>query len=290
LDLQDFAQLAVSGIVTGLIVSLGALGITLVFGIARFANVAAGDMATLGAYAALVGATAGGSMLFGFAAGLVVAGLVGAALHLLVFRRLEGRPSIAFLVSSIGIAFVIRAVIGFAFGHGQNVFPVPLTRPYVFGEVRIGVVDVQVLAMTAAALVAAFAVLKFTSIGREMRAVADSIDLARVSGIRAKRVMIALWGMVGALSAVSGFALGLKSVIIPEMGWDTLLPAFAAAILGGLGSPVGAVIAGIALGFVQEVATPYLGFSYKIALSFFVILAVLLWRPNGLLGRTELVR
>lgn len=290
MDLQAFIQLALSGLVTGLIVSLGALGITLVFGIARFANVAAGDMATLGAYAALVGATTGGSMAFGYAAGLVIAAAAGAALHLLVFRRLEGRPSIAFLVSSIGVAFVIRAVIGFSFGHGQNVFPVPLTRPYIFGDIRVGVVDVQILAMTIAALAVAFGVLKLTAIGREMRAVADSVDLARISGIRAKRVMIALWVLVGALSAVSGFALGLKSVIIPEMGWETLLPAFAAAILGGLGSPVGAVIAGIVLGIVQEVATPYIGFSYKIALSFFVILAVLLWRPNGLFGRADLVR
>ncbi|WP_375458944.1 branched-chain amino acid ABC transporter permease [uncultured Enterovirga sp.] len=290
MDLSSFAQLAINGVVTGLIISLGALGITLVFGLARFANVAAGDMATLGAYAALVGASTSGSMTFGVGAALVATALVGACLHLAVYQRLEGRPSIAFLVCSIGVAFLIRSVVGFTFGHGQNVYPVPLTRPYIFGDVRIGVVDMQVFLMTVAALAVAFGILRFTAIGREMRAVADSIDLARLSGIKAQRVMIALWALVGCLSAVSGVALGLKAVIIPEIGWETLLPSFAAAILGGLGSPVGAVVAGVVLGIVQEISTPILGFSYKITLAFFVILAVLLVRPNGLFGKRELVR
>jgi branched-chain amino acid transport system permease protein len=123
-----------------------------------------------------------------------------------------------------------------------------------------------------------------------MRAVADNPDLARISGVQPERIMIALWGLVGALTAIAGFILGIKTVVSPEIGWEILLPAFAAAILGGIGSPAGAVIAGVLLGMLQEVSTPFIGFSYKIALSFAVILFVLLVRPRGLFGRIEGVR
>ena len=102
--------------------------------------------------------------------------------------------------------------------------------------------------------------------------------------------MIALWSLVGGITAVAGLILGIKTVVSPEIGWEMLLPAFAAAILGGIGSPVGAVLAGVLLGMAQELSTPFVGFSYKIALSFVVILLVLLLRPRGLLGRIEGVR
>ena len=120
-----------------------------------------------------------------------------------------------------------------------------------------------------------------------MRAVADDPSLARVSGIAPARVMVALWALAGAVSAVAGVMLGIRTVITPDMGWEMLLPAFAAAILGGIGNPVGAVVAGILLGTVQELSTPWVGFTYKIAISFVVLLLVLLLRPQGLFGRVQ---
>jgi len=123
-----------------------------------------------------------------------------------------------------------------------------------------------------------------------MRAVADNRDLARVSGIRPEPVMLTLWALAGAVSAVAGLMIGLKTIVTPEVGWDMLLPAFAAAILGGIGSPVGAIVAGLLIGVAQEVSTPLVGFTYKIALAFVVMLAVLLVRPRGLFGRIEGVR
>lgn len=290
MDVVFFAQLVINGLIAGLVISLGALGITLVFGIARFANIAAGDMATIGAYFALYATLAIGSVVIGTVVAAALTGLVAVLLHWSIYRNLSGRSSIAFLVCSIGVAFMLRSAIGLAFGHSQQMFTVPLVRPFVFGDLRIGVLDLQIVALTVGSLLVAFATLKFTPIGREMRAVADNPDLARVSGINVDRVMAALWLMAGALAAIAGVATGLKAVVTPEIGWETLLPSFAAAILGGLGSPIGAVVAGIIIGVAQEVSTPFIGFSYKIALSFFVILAVLLMRPNGLFGERVLVR
>jgi branched-chain amino acid transport system permease protein len=123
-----------------------------------------------------------------------------------------------------------------------------------------------------------------------MRAVAADMDLARASGIRTGRVMIALWAIAGVLSAVAGIMVGIKTVVTPDLGWDLLLPAFAAAILGGIGSPGGAVLAAILLGVAQEVSTPFVGFTYKIALAFVALIAVLIVRPAGLFGQPERVR
>lgn len=285
-----FGQLVVAGIVHGLIIGLAALAVTLVFGIARFPNAAAGDTMTAGAYAGLLAHQASGSLALAGGAAVTASGAVSLLGYLLVFRPLARRPVAALLVASIGVAFVIRAALGLTFGHEQQVFQVPLAWPIEIMGIRIPPMDLTLAAVAASALAAAFGVLHLTSIGRQMRAVADDPDLARVSGIRPLRVMVALWLLAGAAAGVAGLMLGVKTIVSPEMGWEGLLSAFAAAILGGIGSPAGAVLAGLLLGITQEVSTPYVGFTYKIAIAFAAMLAVLLVRPRGLLGRMEGVR
>lgn len=279
-----FAELLINGLVSGLVIGLAALAVTLVFGIARFANAATGDVMTLGAYAALAGAGATGSLVLGGLAGALLGAVAGLLGYLLVFRKLSGRSSVSALLASIGVAFVIRAIMGVSFGHQQQVFPMPLLRPWRFADIRIHPNDLKLSAVVLLALAAVFALLHFTPIGRQMRAVADDPALAKVSGISPHRVMMALWLLAGAVSGLAGTIIGIKTVVSPEMGWELLLPAFAAAILGGIGHAGGAIVAGIALGIVQEIATPFVGFTYKIALSFVVLLAVLLVRPKGLFG------
>lgn len=282
-----YAQLAVNGVVQGLVVGLAALAITLVFGIARFPNAATGDAMTLGAYTGLLAQRATGSLAVGSAASILAAAIVLLLAYRAVFRRLAGRSVVALLVASIGVGFVIRAVLGVAFGHSQMVFQLPLARPYVVGGVRITPLDLQLAGIAALALAVVFSILHLTPIGRQMRAVADDPDLARVSGISPDRVMMAMWALAGAIAGVGGLMLGIKTIVSPDIGWELLLPAFAAAILGGIGSPVGAVLAGLLLCIAQEVSTPFVGFTYKIALSFVIMVAVLLVRPRGLFGRIE---
>ncbi len=288
--MTHWIELAVAGVVSGLVIGLGGLAITLVFGIARFPNAAAGDMMTAGAYAALHGYKASGLLIVGGLTGAATGALIGLAAYGLVFRRLAGRAAVALLVASIGVAFAIRAMLGVAFGHAQQVFQLPLMRPWRIEGVRVHPNDLTLAGVGIAALAMVFAILHLTPIGRQMRAVADDPSLARVSGISPTRVMIALWLLAGAVTAVAGAILGVKTVVSPEIGWDMLLPAFAAAILGGIGNPVGAVAAGLIIGVAQEMATPVIGFTYKLAIAFLVILVVLLVRPRGLFGRMEVVR
>lgn len=285
-----YVQLAVNGLSQGLVVGLAALAITLVFGIARFANASAGDAMSFGAYMAFIGQRISGSLLLGAAFAIVVGAISSVVSYKLVFKKLSGRSGVALLVGSIGLGFLIRGGLGIIFGHQQEVFDVELTAPYRIGSLAISVLDLEMAGVAGLCLIAAFGTLYFTPIGRQMRAVADNPELARVSGIQPERVMVALWSLVGGITAIAGLILGIKTIVSPEIGWEILLPAFAAAILGGVGSPTGAVVAGLLIGAAQELSTPFVGFSYKIALSFVVILVVLLLRPRGLLGRIEAVR
>ena len=283
----SFLELLLGGLTSGLVVGLAALAVTLVFGVARFANAATGDVMATGAYASYAGAAATGSLVVGGVLGAAVGALVGVAGYLLVFRKLSGRPAATALLASIGVGFLIRAVLGIAYGHQQKTFQLPLMRPWRVFDVRILPTDVNLMVVAALALAVTFLVLHATPTGRRMRAVADDPSLARVSGIEPTRVMIALWALAGAVSAVAGIMLGIRTVITTDMGWEMLLPAFAAAILGGIGNPIGAVVAGILLGTVQELSTPFVGFTYKIAISFAVLLLVLLVRPEGLFSRVQ---
>lgn len=285
--MSDILELLIAGISSGLVVGLAALAVTLVFGIARFANAATGDMMTTGAYGAFVGAAATGSMVAGGLIGMALGALVGILIYLLVFKMLAGRSAVTALLASIGVGFILRAIIGVVFGHQQKTFQLPLVRPWIIEGVRLHPNDVYLTITAVAAVALTFVFLHATPVGRRMRAVADNPGLARVSGIAPIRVMVALWSLAGALSAVAGIVLGIKTIINPELGWEMLLPAFAAAILGGLGQPAGAVIAGVLLGMAQEMSTPFVGFTYKVAISFLVLLLVLLVRPQGLFGRLE---
>lgn len=282
-----FLNLVVNGLVEGLVIAMAALGITLVYSVARFPNAAAGDFMTAAAYIAKAAALAlGGSLALGGAVAAAATAGLAMLSYALIFRRLEGRSLVAPLVASIGLAFLIRNVLTFIAGTDPTVLPLPIMRAYNVWGVFLQPVDLAVALGALASLAVTFFVLQKTAMGRRMRAIAGNRDLARVSGIRSRLVMLQLWALVGGLSAIAGILLAAKSVVEPEMGWHMLLPAFAAAILGGVGSPVGAVLGGIVIGLAQEVAVPVVGSAYKSAVGFAVILAVLLVRPSGLLGRT----
>lgn len=286
-----FLNLAVNGVVEGLIIALGALALTLVFGVARFPNASAGDVITVGAYSGYWGQIASGGLLaVGIAVSMVGAAAVSLFFYWTVFRRLTGRSAVYPLIASIGVAFVVRSVLTFFLGHDQLVFAIPLTRAIALGPVRVVPTDLYLAAGAIAALLAVFATLHLTPIGRRMRAVADNPDLARASGISSRQVMLTMWILAGSVSGLAGVLLGMKTVVLPEMGWDLLLPAFAATVLGTIGNPVGAVVGGVIIGVAQEVSTPFVGFTYKIGIGFLTLLLVLLVRPQGLFASAARVR
>ena len=196
----------------------------------------------------------------------------------------------ASLVAAIGVAFFARSMLTLFVGHDQQTFNMPLVRAWNFGGVRLLPTDLYVAAIALIAMALLFALLHLTPIGRQMRAIADNPDLARVCGIRSGQVLLALWAVVGGLCALGGMMFGIKAVVSPELGWELLIPAFAAMILGGIGSPLGAVAGGVLLGIASELSVPFVGPSYKIAVAFALLLLVLLLRPRGLFGKAIAAR
>jgi len=284
-------QALANGIIEGSILALAALGLTLVFGIARFPNAAHGDYLTVGAYGTFFGLHfLGLPLTLAVVCGLLMTALVGLLFYICVFKKLAGRHSAVSLIASVGIALFVRHAVIFIAGTDHYTYHLPILRAWRVAGLKIIPMDIVYFGVSAAAIAAVHLLLRYTDLGRRMRAVSDSPQLARVSGIRVGRVHLAMWMISLSLAGLAGILLASRTVVSPYLGWDILLPAFAAAILGGFGSPYGAILGGAVIGISQELAVLFISETYKVAFSFVVIAVVLLVRPWGILGRKELVR
>lgn len=279
------AQLLFNGLVTGLLLALPALALTLVFGVLKFANFAVGAMLTLGAYAAWIANVQLGMPMTAAAAiaAITVAG-AGLIADQLAFERLRQRGSITLLVASMGVSLVIENVCRFFFGNAIRGFDVALSRPIRWEGIRINQEQITIAIIVVACLVAVDVLLRFTPLGRAMRAVADNASLAAVRGVERRTIARLTWVLVGALLGVAGVLAGLDRSIDPLIGWNYQIAIFAAAILGGLGSPIGAVLGALTIGVAEEMSALVIPTNYRQVVSFAVILALLLFRANGLLG------
>ena len=294
----------VNGLVFSAIIVLGGIGLSLVYSIADFANFAHGDTMTVGAYAGLVtlgaAGTAGPQVLalpLGFyaalLAGIAAAAVVAVATHYVVYRPLD-TDSIGLLITSIGVAFVYRALVQLQFGTDFIEYDVATLRPIPWVENATGITVTEhelAIVLVAVVLVAALhVVLQYTTLGRTMRATADNEDLAKVSGIRTERVITSMWLIGAGLAGAGGVFLGLYNQLGPRMGFDLLLVIFAAVILGGIGSVYGAMLGGVVIGMVNRL-TPVLSDvglpiepAYANAIAFVIMVFVLLVRPTGIAG------
>jgi len=281
----DLLQHILNGITSGCVLALVALGVTLVFGISRFANVAHGDYVTLGSYFALVANRAGWNLFLSGLVGVLGCVVFGYIAFILVFRPLDRRPKIASVIASIGVALVVRHAILFIWGTEQHSYQVVIERGIRFMGLMITKNEI-IIVITAFALMAFIhLILKKTRIGKEMRALADDQDLARVTAINPLQVITLMWILALGLAGVAGLLLGLKSIITPYMGWDILLSSFAAAILGGIGNPYGAIAGAITIGISEELSTMFFPPTYRVAIAFLIMILALLFRPSGIFGQ-----
>jgi len=295
-------QLVANGVVYSSIIVLASIGLSLVYSIGNFANFAHGDLMTVGAFGALAAApviagVAPDWTVLGFPlwfAGALIAGMAVAVAVALITERLVYRPldtsSIGLLITSIGVALAYRALVLMQFGSSQQSYPVGRGGRILPVEEAFGVAvtarDVVIVATTVVLVAGLHALLQYTTLGRKMRAVADNPELAKVAGIRTGEVVVAMWVIGAALAAAGGVFLGLDTLVRPRMGFELLLLVFAAVILGGIGSVYGAMLGGLAIGMTHELtpAIPLVGTEYNAALAFLVMVAILLVRPNGIMG------
>lgn len=301
-----FLQYVVNGIVYSSIIVLGSVGLAVVYSIADFANFAHGDTMTIGAYATLVaigplaaievdvlGLPLGFFLALGV--GMVAAAVVAVVTELVVYRRLDV-DSLGLLITSIGVAFVYRALVRWRYGTQFQSYGLEHSGPLPVFQDTLGVAVTQrhvVMVVVAVVLVLGLHVLlQHTTLGRKMRAMSDNPDLARVSGIRTARVKLATWAIGAGMAGAGGVFLGLFNQLTPRMGFAILLVIFAAVILGGIDSVYGAMLGGVVIGMVTRM-TPFLrdlgipiGNEYSSALAFLIMVVILLVRPRGIAGGT----
>jgi branched-subunit amino acid ABC-type transport system permease component len=285
------AQLLLNGVVTGLLLALPALALTLIFGVLKFPNFAVGAMLTLGAYAAWVGNVWCGFPLV--VAAVLAMALVASASVLVdraVYARLRDRGPITLLVASIGVSFVLENICRFCFGNDARNFDVAVARPIRWNGLRINHEQMITTLAVVASLIVLHVMLRHTPLGRAMRAVADNPPLAAVRGIEREFIAGVTWAVCGALATIAGVLAGLDRAIDPLIGWNYQISIFAAAILGGLGSPGGAVAGALLIGIAEETSALVVPTNYRQAVSFTVILVFLLFRANGLFGRKAISR
>ncbi|MDN2581159.1 branched-chain amino acid ABC transporter permease [Aquibium sp. ELW1220] len=323
-------KVVIAGFIIGSVYALGAVGVTLIFGILRFAHFPHGDMMTAGAFVALVllwifpGAGAAVGLPTAFVLmpiAMAVTALFAVGLDRTFYRpmRKAGVKPVVMVMTSIGVMLMMQGLLRLFAGTGtrqlyvdtdaKDIYRIPLGgRDLVITEPQL-----LLFATTIVAVVALHLFLTRSRMGKAMRAVSDNPDLARVSGISIDHVVRTTWLIAGALAAAGGTLLALDVTLKPDLSYNIILPIFAAAIVGGVGQPYGAIAGGLLVGFSETLAVfnwsvllrplrPYLPefieipaklafvpTEYKIVVPFFILVAVLIWRPTGIFkGRVNI--
>jgi len=281
----------IPGIVLGSIYALGAIGVSLTFGILRFANFAHGEYMTLGVYFTLTLVQLTGLhpfLVMPLAAALTA--LVVLGIDRVFYKPFRASPVIILVIASFGMMLMVRSAIQFSWGVQLQALVVGIQKPMVlFDLLRVQSKHILIVAAALVLMAAVHYLLSRTRTGKAMRAMSDSPELARVTGIDTEKVIRATWIVAAVMATAAGGFLAYDTHVETMMGFKILLPVFASAILGGIGRPYGAMVGGLVIGIAEELSTyawigtePLLAPGYKAGVSFAIMVAMLIWRPSGL--------
>lgn len=277
--------------------SLVAIGLSLTWGVAKFANIAHVQYAPLGAYLTLlfINMFALG-LVVGALVAIVVTGLIGVLLYRAFFQRLVRASSATALIGSLAISIVITAGIQTVAGPRPRPLPLPIQPGITFGGAMITRTQLIVVAIAVAVLIAYFAGLMLTKVGRSIRCVMANADLAEASGIDTARIKTHVFFVSGGMAALGGVLLAMDTTVSLDMGTVLLLPVVAAVIMGGVGSSAGSVAAAALLALAENLIldidfgsllggeTSYVPLNYSAAIGFVALILVMLLRPQGIFG------
>lgn len=290
--LHDVAQTGLNGLTLGTVYALGAVGLTLVYGILRLVNFAHGDFLAFGAYMAyVVNVTWGMPLATAIFFAMVSTAVLGLLWERLMWgpMRAKGAGFLQLILMSIGLAFLLRSAIQWFWGTEIRRLDVNITDSVSFLGLRIGQTELVVVVVGILVLVAVGLTIRFSLLGKRMRALSDNLDLAETAGIDTRRVILYTWLFAGALAGLAGVLSGALTNLRPELGFELLLPIFAAVILGGIGNPFGALTAGLVLGVMIEWSTLVVEPRWKVTFGFVALIIALVIRPQGIFGRARTV-
>ncbi len=272
------------GLVTAAVLSLSAVALTLQYAVSRVANLAHGELLTIGAYGAYEVLQLTGSIPLAALGATVAGGLAGIAMNLGLIERFAGRPTIVVVIATLGVSLVLQNLLIIIFGAANKVYSIDQGSPHHLGPFDLTDAEILVTLSAAAVATALYLLLQRTKFGKALRAVSDNRDLATASGIPARRVITATWGIAGMIAGFAGFVLAETiGTFTPSLGFGYLLITLTAAVAGGLGRPYGTLVGALLVGLVLELAGAYTNSSYQLAFALGVLVILLLFRPNGVL-------
>ena len=294
--LEGLVQQVVTGLATGAVYASLALALVLVFRSMHALNFAQGEMAMFGTFIAWTLITqlhVNYYLAFGLTIAISMAG--GVAIERVIIRPVERAPALTVVLVTLGLFFVVNGAAGLIWGYVVKAFPGPPgfpQAPVAVAGVSIGVQDLFLIAVTLVILAALYAFFRFTRLGLAMRAAALYPETSRLLGVHTGRMLALGWGLAAGVGAVSGMLIAPIEFLDPNLMQPVLLYALASAVLGGIENPAGAVVGGFVVGVMLALIGTYVPGARDLRLAFglVIIVAVLLVRPAGLLGRPHVAR
>ncbi|MFW6114934.1 MAG: branched-chain amino acid ABC transporter permease [Thermodesulfobacteriota bacterium] len=300
-------QVIINSIVRASELTLLSLGLTIVYDILKFANFAHTEFAVIGVYLALLlNVSLGLPIIPAAIAASIATGFLSIAADRAVFKRMRSSSGIIVMVTSLGLGIAIRNSIRAIWGADAQNYSVAPQPPIITEYFRITPLQIWIILVGVAAMFSFHLLLHHTTLGKAMRASSDNPELAQASGIATEKIISRVWFIAITFASIGGILIGLETYILPYMGFAIIVPVFCATILGGIGNPYGAMLGALVLGFAENFGL-YINFGtivslggildfsqelfiptgYKPAISFIILIAVLLIRPHGILGKKK---
>jgi len=288
---QQFVNITLSGLVEGMIYAAFALALVLIWRSTRIVNFAQGSMAAATAFIALALIDAGQSYWVALIVALVSGFIIGAVVERVIIRPVEGGPELNAVIVTLGLFVAIQALIAIIFGSSFQSFPTPFgVRGFQIGDTTIALTPTSIYIIVAVLIVMALLVglFRFTRVGLAMRASAFGQEVARLLGVRVGRMLTLGWALAAVVGSLSGLLIAGGGLVYPAYMDTLIVYGFVAAVLGGLDSPIGAVVGGLLLGLALSYVSGFVpsGSALVNLAALVILMVVLLVRPGGLFSST----
>ncbi|MBB1601491.1 branched-chain amino acid ABC transporter permease [Variovorax sp. UMC13] len=289
--MNAFLHQLLAGLASGGIYASVALALVMIYQATHHINFAQGEMAMFSTFIAWMLIQAGLPYWLAFIATVVLSFVLAAVVEFTVIRPMHDKPALSVVVVFIGLLVIFHSLAGWLFGYTIKQFPSPFPSDAWYGSAMMSAHEVGAIVVTLVVVVALFSFFRFTPLGLAMRAAAQNAASSRLVGINVGRMLMLGWGLAGAIGAVAGMMVAPVVFLDPHMMTGVLLYAFAGALIGGIDSPIGAVLGGFLVGVLENLIGTYVvGTELKLSVALVLIVGVLIVRPAGLLGRTVVTR
>ena len=303
---MDIAQILINTLVRAAELSLLAIGLTMVFDILKFANFAHTDYAVLGALIAYVfNRILGLNLVLAIILAAFVTGWVGILIDQTIFKRLRkiGAKPVTLMITSMGLAIALRNLNRLIWTSHTKTYAIPLQRPFEILGARITPLQIGIIVVGLLSMVSFHLLLHRTTFGKALRAISDNSDLANACAIDSEKMIKWMWFLASAYGVIGGSMIAMEHLLYPRLGFDVIIPVFCATILGGIGNPYGAMLGALTLAFAENlilaldlaplinlggwfnVESIQISTGYKPAISFMILIIVLLFKPTGILRK-----